>query len=66
MIPHAKKYRQQRNIYDAHTRLAGLRNLHGLRHAYAQTRYRELTGWESPINGGKKRAWMSEREKKAR
>lgn len=26
--------------------------MHGLRHAYAQTRYRELTGWECPINGG--------------
>ena len=31
---------------------AGLRNLHGLRHAYAQRRYKELTGWDAPINGG--------------
>ena len=63
MIPSEKKYRQQRNIYDALTRLAGLRNLHGLRHAYAQTRYRELTGWEAPINGGKLRREMSSEEK---
>ena len=26
--------------------------MHGLRHAYAQRRYKELTGWEAPINGG--------------
>ena len=31
---------------------AGIRNPHGLRHAYAQARYKELTGWEAPINGG--------------
>jgi hypothetical protein len=31
---------------------AELRKLHGLRHAYAQKRYKELTGWEAPINGG--------------
>jgi hypothetical protein len=26
--------------------------MHGLRHAYAQQRYEELTGWKSPIAGG--------------
>jgi hypothetical protein len=26
--------------------------MHGLRHAYAQQRYRELTGWPSPHAGG--------------
>ena len=36
-----------------------MKNLHGLRHAYAQRRYRVLTdkfthgyGWDAPINGG--------------
>jgi hypothetical protein len=33
---------------------AGLKNLHGLCHAYAQRRYKELTGWVAPINGGQK------------
>ena len=27
-------------------------SLHGLRHAYAQERYEELTGWECPATGG--------------
>jgi len=31
---------------------AGLSNMHGLRHAYAQNRYAELTGWECPAVGG--------------
>ncbi len=26
--------------------------MHGLRHAYAQQRYEELTGWKSPAVGG--------------
>ena len=31
---------------------AGLSKLHGLRHAYAQRRYEELTGWKAPAAGG--------------
>ena len=30
----------------------GLSRLHGLRHAYAQQRYEELTGWRAPAAGG--------------
>jgi len=30
----------------------GLSRMHGLRHAYAQNRYEELTGWECPAVGG--------------
>jgi hypothetical protein len=26
--------------------------MHGLRHAYAQNRYEELTGWSAPAAGG--------------
>ncbi len=26
--------------------------MHGLRHAYAQDRYEELTGWKCPAAGG--------------
>ena len=26
--------------------------MHGLRHAYAQNRYEELTGWKAPAAGG--------------
>ncbi len=52
MIPETKNYIQQRCVYDKQVQRAGLRNLHGLRHAYAQQRYKELTGWDAPINGG--------------
>ena len=35
-----------------HTANAGLSKMHGLRHAYAQQRYLEITGWPSPHAGG--------------
>jgi len=52
LIPEEKNYIQHRNVYDKQVIRAGLKNLHGLRHAYAQRRYKELTGWEASINGG--------------
>ena len=52
MIPSAKTYRQQLRVYEAETSRAGLSKMHGLRHAYAQTRYQELTGWQAPAAGG--------------
>jgi hypothetical protein len=52
LIPSHRNYRQQLRIYERHTTNAGLSKLHGLRHAYAQQRYEELTGWKSPAAGG--------------
>lgn len=52
MIPKDRTYAQQLNRYNNLTKAQGWHNLHGLRHAYAQQKYRELTGWEPPINGG--------------
>jgi len=52
MIPRNKTYIQQRRVYDSETRRVGLQNMHGLRHAYAQERYQELTGWAAPAAGG--------------
>ena len=52
LIPRDRNYRQQLRIYERHTANAGLSKLHGLRHAYAQHRYEELTGWKSPAAGG--------------
>jgi site-specific recombinase XerD len=62
-IPQNKSYKQQRDVYDKQVNRAGLRNLHGLRHAYAQQRYKELTGWESPINGGPKLRTLTQEQK---
>ncbi len=52
LIPSARSYIEQRRIYERHTVNAGLSKMHGLRHAYAQARYAELTGWLAPAAGG--------------
>ena len=52
LIPPELKYVEQMNRYDYQVRKAGLKNPHGLRHAYAQRRYFELTGWKAPAAGG--------------
>jgi len=52
LIPRGRQYIEQLRIYERHTANAGLSKMHGLRHAYAQQRYLELTGWPSPHGGG--------------
>lgn len=52
LIPPQKKYIQQLRTYERHTTQAGLSKLHGLRHAYAQSRYQALTGWACPAARG--------------
>lgn len=52
LIPSTRSYVQQLRIYEGQTSRAGLSKMHGLRHAYAQQRYEELTGWKSPAAGG--------------
>lgn len=52
LIPPNKNFIKQRNHYDRQVRNAGIKNPHGLRHAYAQRRYQELTGWKAPVAGG--------------
>jgi integrase len=63
LIPKERSYKQHLRHYQKQTELMGVSKLHGLRHAYAQRRYFELTkkhdplgiGWQCPINGGKQR-----------
>lgn len=52
LIPETLRYVDQLRIFERETASAGLGNSHGLRHAYAQERYGELTGWDGPIIGG--------------
>lgn len=52
LTPRGRSYIEQLRIYERHTANAGLSKMHGLRHAYAQRRYFELTGWPSPHEGG--------------
>lgn len=59
LIPPKRSYVQQLKIYERQTADAGLSKLHGLRHAYAQHRYRTLTGWNCPLAGGLTRSQLS-------
>ena len=52
LIPAQLNYVQQLHRYERQLRNVGLSKLHGLRHAYAQQRYKELTGWKAPVAGG--------------
>ncbi len=70
LIPQHKTYIQQRQHYDSVAKQQGFKNLHGLRHAYAQRRYAELTqqlskghGWQAPINGGPAKKALTAQQK---
>lgn len=63
LIPAHKNYKQQMITYEYQTEKIGELKNHGLRHEYAQQRYRELTGWECPKGGGKHSKMLSENEK---
>ncbi len=52
LISREKNYIQQLRLYERQTAQTGLSRMHGLRHAYAQQRYHDLTGWLSPVAGG--------------
>ncbi len=60
LIPKNRTYKQHLSHYQIQTKQMGLNKCHGLRHAYAQRRYHELTqefdprkkGWLCPIAGG--------------
>jgi integrase len=66
LIPSHRTYKQQLHCYINQTQQAGLSNLHGLRHAYAQQRYYTLTneftqgsGWHCSMQGGPQSKGMS-------
>jgi hypothetical protein len=59
LIPAQRTYIEQLRVYERHTSRAGLHKLHGLRHAYAQQRYGELTGWPAPLAGGLSRKQLT-------
>lgn len=63
LIPSNRNYVQQLRVYEGHTNRAGLSKMHGLRHAYAQRRYEELTGWPSPAAGGPTRDQLTVKQR---
>lgn len=63
MIPSAKSYVEQLRLYEGLTKYAGLSKMHGLRHSYAQERYKEITGRDCPANSGKTSKELTKEEK---
>lgn len=63
LIPAERKYIQQLRIYERQTVNAGLSRMHGLRHAYAQQRYLELTGRFAPAAGGRQGKLLQSEQK---
>jgi hypothetical protein len=63
LIPAERSYIQQLRLYVRQTMNAGLSKMHGLRHAYAQRRYLELTGWLCPAAGGPKARFLNTDER---
>jgi len=52
LIPPDLRYVDQLRRFEHQCASAGINRVHGHRHQYAQTRYRELTGWAAPAAGG--------------
>lgn len=65
LIPPQLRYVDQLRRYEGQVAAAGLSKLHGLRHAYAQARYLELTGRAAPAAGGKTSSELTAEEKQA-
>lgn len=63
LIPRDKNYVEHVRTFENQMSKVGLSRSHGARHAYAQTRYRELTGRECPARGGKVSAQLNQAEK---
>ena len=59
LIPREKTYINHLRSYKRQIAAAGFDKLHGLRHAYAQERYQELTGRAAPAAGGKSLAELT-------
>jgi site-specific recombinase XerD len=64
MIPKDRSFRSWLNTYTTAIAKADLAKLHGLRHSYAQERFRELAGFESPACGGPTSRQLTEDQKK--
>lgn len=52
LIGNGRNYYQALKSYENQLIKAGISNAHGYRHAYAQWRYKALTGWSCPAAGG--------------
>lgn len=65
LIPPDKSYIAHRKAFEHQTLKAGMTNLHGLRHNYAQWRYKALAGFACAKAGGKDPKTLTAAEKLA-
>jgi hypothetical protein len=65
LAPEGQPYIVARKELERLTWAAGIRNMHGHRHWYAQWRYRTLTGTPAPAAGGKTYEAMTRQERAA-
>ncbi len=63
LIPSHLSYKQQMDKYRNTISQIGLGKGHGLRHNYAQIRYKELSNNNCPVLGGKQQKYMNEDER---
>lgn len=63
LIPGNLTYFKQMKRFENEMRRVGLGQTHGARHAFAQDRYKSITGWFSPAQGGPKYKDMSDADK---
>jgi integrase len=63
LIPAGKSYIEQLKRFENQCAKAGIHKVHGLRHAYAQRRYQELTGRACPAAGGLHRNELTPEQK---
>lgn len=59
LIPADKRFVEQLRVYKRQVMNAGLNRMHGLRHQYAQRRFREIAGFDCPHAGGPSRSEMT-------
>ncbi|ECB7404616.1 integrase, partial [Salmonella enterica subsp. enterica serovar Java] len=64
LIPPDRSYREHLRVFERETASVGTGHTHGLRHAYAQRRYEELTGRKPPVLGGRSRRAMRRDERR--
>lgn len=62
MIPHDKKYGTYRNEVQEHSKAIDLKG-HGLRHQWAQDRFKELSGMDCPKAGGLNYSKLNQEQK---
>jgi len=66
LIPANRTYVQHMRTFERHMREAGLGRSHGARHAYAQSRYKDLMKRECPAKGGKLPKSLKNEDREAR